>query len=60
MNCLPLHLSIGPCIDSGSVDVGMAQKLREKDKRHTGTIQTVEEKDIRNMVLIVLTLQTIL
>ena len=36
---LPLHLSIGPCIDSGSVDVGMAQKLREKDKRHTGTIQ---------------------
>lgn len=39
LNCLPLHLSIGPCIDSGSVDVGMAQKLREKDKRHTGTIQ---------------------
>lgn len=39
MNCLPLHLSIGPCIDPGCVDVGMPKELREEDKRHPGTIQ---------------------
>ena len=39
LNCLPLHLSIGPCIDPGCVDVGMPKELREEDKRHPGTIQ---------------------
>lgn len=39
LNCLPLHLCIGPCVDSSGVDVGMPKELREEDKRHPGTIQ---------------------
>ena len=39
MDCLTLCLRICPCIDTSRVDIGVSKKLREKNERHTGTIQ---------------------